>query len=405
MFRLAACFVAIALLFHGPQGQAEERGTIIDSMDVLSFKPTSEKCKVQLVPGREGGALQFTFEKDARSSFAVGKSRGQPDWEQAEGISFWVRGDGTEQFAGLQFIWNEDYALRYDYGFWVRGNEWTKVVVPWRDLLPVTSKEGAQPVAAGKNSPSKLGPMWFGKWWYWRDYPALSFAVDDIRLEAKVPLAGIAPTAAAAGGDGLARVRAKLRDGKPLEVVTMGDSLTDTAHWANREVNWPMLFNASAAERFKSTVKLVNPAIGGTELRQNLVLIPRWTHGTPRPDLVTVCFGGNDYNSGMRGKMYHATMCDAIDRIRRATGGEAEVLVMTTCPGADAWDTYADLAEAARLAAKEKHAGLADTYSAFHAVEKSRRDGLFVNDRVHLSPAGHRLVADTVLQAISPRPE
>jgi lysophospholipase L1-like esterase len=78
---------------------------------------------------------------------------------------------------------------------------------------------------------------------------------------------------------------------------------------------------------------------------------------------------------------------------------------MTTCPGADAWDTYEELANAARRAAADKQAGLADTYLAFHAVGPADRDSLFVHDRVHLSPAGHQLVLQTVMGALAPTAE
>jgi lysophospholipase L1-like esterase len=60
----------------------------------------------------------------------------------------------------------------------------------------------------------------------------------------------------------------------------------------------------------------------------------------------------------------------------------------------------AELAEACRKAAAEKNAGLADTFAAFHTAGKENRERLYVNDKVHLGPPGHELVAETVLKAI-----
>jgi hypothetical protein len=54
-------------------------------------------------------------------------------------------------------------------------------------------------------------------------------------------------------------------------------------------------------EKYRSGVTLVNPAIGGTQLRQNLVLLPRGLAQAPQPDLVLIRFGGNDWEAGMRG--------------------------------------------------------------------------------------------------------
>ena len=43
---------------------------------------------------------------------------------------------------------------------------------------------------------------------------------------------------------------------------------------------------------------------------------------------------------------------------------------------------------------------LADTEKAFRGAKKGPKEALFVDDRVHLSRAGHELVAETVLDAI-----
>src|SRR5271157_915869 len=54
------------------------------------------------------------------------------------------------------------------------------------------------------------------------------------------------------------------------------DSLTDKRHWANREVCWVDLLRQGLKDAYRSDVTIVNPAIGGTQLRQNVILIPRW---------------------------------------------------------------------------------------------------------------------------------
>ena len=103
----------------------------------------------------------------------------------------------------------------------------------------------------------------------------------------------------------------------------------------------------------------------------------------------------------MRGEEFRRACDDAVDRIRRATKGKSDVLIMTTNPAASRWTEARELAEACRLAAQDRHAGLADTEHAFHAAGKVDRNRLFVDDRVHLSRAGHELVAETVLAAIA----
>jgi lysophospholipase L1-like esterase len=143
----------------------------------------------------------------------------------------------------------------------------------------------------------------------------------------------------------------------------------------------------------------VNPAIGGTQLRQGMVLTPRWLDSHPEPDLVTFCYGGNDWGAGMRGEQFSESCADAIDRVRRATRGTADVLLLTTVPSRKSWTTLAELAVACRSAATSRKAGLADAEKAFLAAGKEKKD-LFVWDETHLGAVGHELMARVVLEAI-----
>ena len=228
----------------------------------------------------------------------------------------------------------------------------------------------------------------------------MTFAIDEIRLESTIDRDHKTQRPESAP---MARVRDKLKTGKPVTIVTMGDSLTDKRHWANRQVCWIDLLRDRLKERYRSDVNLVNPAIGGTQLRQNMILLPRWLELAPEPDLVTIFFGGNDWDAGMRGEEFTRAL-----RGRRETasgGPRAErsrhVLLITTNPAASRWTETADLAEACRRAARSKNCGLADTEHAFHYAGREDRDHLYVDDRVHLSRAGHEVVADTILKAIA----
>jgi lysophospholipase L1-like esterase len=390
------CSVLLYLLMLGccaPSVWAQ--GTLINAMDEVNFQP-SDKSKIELVEGKVGKALKFSFENDAKGAFIRGSGRANPEWDKAAGFSFWVKGDGSHYLGGIEFVWNEDYSARYAYAFPISGTEWQKIVVPWRHLVPELPQATKLIDAKIGKAPSKLGALWFGKWWYWRDYAAHSYAIDEIRLEPEIALDAneYRPV-----GAPLERVLAKLKAGLPITIVTMGDSLTDYNHWANKETNWPTLLKKSIKEKYNSEVTIVNPAIGGTLLTQNLVLMPRWTSDT-QPDLVTVLFGFNDYSSGMRGAQFGETLKDAVDRIRLATRGGADVLLLTTAPSLDNGQTFSELAEAGRLAAKEKNAGLADTYSAFQAVEEEKKPSLYVHDKVHLAAPGHAIVAQKVLEAL-----
>jgi lysophospholipase L1-like esterase len=391
-------WILLAIVLAAAPGQSADDAALIHALDKPDRFRAGEKGKIEVVDGKVDKALRFIYPEKCQNVYIMTGIRGKPEWDDAAGFSFWVKGDGSDHFGGLQFIYDEDYAVRYDFMFPIKSTQWTKVTVAWEDLIPVLPGPKSVPIGPGAvNKPSKLSALWFGKWWYWRDYAACSFAVDELRLEKKIERGRNSP---APTGSPLARTLAKLKEGKPITIVTMGDSLTDTAHWANREVCWPALLQKQLEGKYKSKVTIINPAIGGTQLRQNLVLMPRWLAQTAEPDLVTVCFGGNDWDSGMRGPQFEETVADGIARIRRATADKSDVLIMTTLPTVAQWTTRNELGEACRRAARAGNAGLADTEHAFHEAGKDDKDKLYCKDKVHLGPVGHELMARIVLEAI-----
>lgn len=389
----------------GPATAAVDRSALIFTMDAAQHRPgTFGKAKtsvgtIEVVPGKVGNACRFAFVEGASGGFFTGAVQADEAWDRAAGFSFWLKGDGSSNWGGLELIDRSDYRLRYGYCFPLDSTEWRKITVPWCDLIP--ELPAGLPVGPEDGyAPSRFGNLWFGKWYYWRDYPAHSFTVDEIRLESAIEIdrANYTPDA-----PGLPRLQASLEAGKPVTIVTMGDSLSDKRHWANRETLWSNLLARGIEDRYASKVSVVNPAIGGTQLTQNLVLMPRWLRDTPEPDLVTMWFGYNDWDGGMRGDHFRRMLGLAVDRIRRMTHGKSEVLLITTCPSVARWDTMEELVEAVRAAAMEKRTGLADVSAAFHkaGANEASRPLLFCSDKTHLGQKGHELAAATILAAIT----
>jgi len=391
------------LVFVACAARAADSSLVFD-MDTIRHQPgvvgpqKAPVGTVELVEGKAGRACRFRFGTNNQSGFFTASVRPTPAWDRAAGFSFWVRGDGSTNWGGLELIDGSDYALRYGYCFPIHSTEWRQITVAWRDLVPELPK-GQVVGAKGGYAPSRFGNLWFGKWFYWRDFPACSFAIDQVALE---PALELDTTDYTPAQPGTPRLLARLKARQPVTLVTMGDSLTDKRHWANRSVLWAELLAAQLKAAFGSEVKLVNPALGGTQLTHNLVLMPRWIEDTPEPDLVTVWFGYNDWDGGARGDDWRDKTRLAVDRIRRMTKGRAEVLLITTCPALGRWNTMDELAAATRTMAAEMKAGLADVAAAFHAqgTEETQRAALFAWDKTHLGAAGHRLAAETVLQAI-----
>ncbi|HEX4000426.1 MAG TPA: GDSL-type esterase/lipase family protein [Pirellulales bacterium] len=343
-----------------------------------------------------GKAMKLSFPEGASGGFIMASIPSTAGWDRAAGFSLWIKGDGSSHWGGIELIDKNNFGLRYAYCFPIDSHAWRKIDVAWSDLLP----ELAGPLIGVKGGydPSGFGYLAFGKWFFWRDYPAESYTVGPIALASKIETLAIPPIES-----GLKRVAAKFRAHQPVTIVTMGDSLSDPHHWSNRPTLWSELLVKEIKDRYKSIATLVNPAIGGTTLSQNTILMPRWSPDAPAPDLVTVWFGGNDWDSNVRGPRFAEYLRVAVDRIRRQTHGSADILLMTTLPSRSRWETTRELERAVREVAAEKKTGFLDIAAEFRkapSADAAAKRQYWGWDNVHLGQKGHEIVAAAVLKAL-----
>ena len=104
-------FLSLALLVLVPSASSRE-GELIASMDEMRFSAPKEKGSASLVDGKVGKAVRFRFEADAPGTFFTSQIHGRPEWDKADGFSFWVRGEDADGFGGLEFIYDDDFAVR-----------------------------------------------------------------------------------------------------------------------------------------------------------------------------------------------------------------------------------------------------------------------------------------------------
>lgn len=399
---IAICLVCVSLVCAAQENDAP---MVIMDMDMIEHSVGvfgEEKTPVgtiELVEGRFGKACKFSFVEGSLGGFFTAQVATTPDWDAADGISFWVKGDGSDSWAGLHFIDANDWGYRYEYWFPIDSTEWKKITVPWHDLIP---ERPSAPLIdpEGGYMPSRLGRLYFGRRVRSWHLPAHSFTVDRITLEPTLPTDTTDYTAESMG---TARFMKKLKAGEAVTIVTMGDSLSDKHHWANRDILWSEILAENIRQAYEVDVSLVNPAVGGSQLTQGLIRMPGWIRTAPQPDLVTVWFGGNDWEAGMRGEEFKEMLRFAVDRIRRMTQGRSEILLITSIPSLASWDDRAEMAEAVRLVAREKKTALADVDYVFHEIGQwsDRKPQLYAWDEVHLGGYGHHVVADTAFKAIA----
>ena len=147
---------------------AAESPNVIFDMDTVRHRPgeavNSAQQKVpvgsvELVNGKFGKAVQFSF-AGVGPGFMTASVQASPNWNRADGFSFYVKGDGSTNWAGLELIDRDDYSLRYGYCFPLDSTEWRKMAVRWRDLTP----ELAGPLVDAERG---YAPARFGIWASW----------------------------------------------------------------------------------------------------------------------------------------------------------------------------------------------------------------------------------------------
>ena len=112
---------ALAVALVAASASAETPTVVLD-MDTVRHRMTEVVNKeeqkvpagtVELTDGKVGKACRFTFVDGARSGFAAATLRGDTSgWESAAGLRFWVKGDGSASWGGLELIDASDFSLR-----------------------------------------------------------------------------------------------------------------------------------------------------------------------------------------------------------------------------------------------------------------------------------------------------
>ena len=159
-------------------------GNVIDSMDEVRFRAPKEK-------GRPNWSRARSARRSGSPSRRTPAAPSSPATSAAAGLGqggrHLVLGQGRRLrlFGGLQLIYDDDFAVRYDFCFPIKGKEWTKVTVAWDDFVPVLpGAEGeAARAARRQRRRRRSAPCGSASGGTGATIPAHSFAIDEIRLE------------------------------------------------------------------------------------------------------------------------------------------------------------------------------------------------------------------------------
>lgn len=351
--------------------------------------------------------------------------------EEAQGISFWVRGDGSLLHGTIVVgpagagSWQQGFVhagmTGHAFYFPLADTNWHRITAPWADFIP----EGPHPAIGteGGLRPGDIRVLRIGnRWKYWRNYdayPRFSYEIDQVELvyDARdtstasprgtgTPACVPTPpdTGTIAHATTAQDVIDKMRRGKPVRILCVGDSITAGAGTTPDRRYW-RLVEPRLREAFRNEgISVEGWGIGGATLLDALPWI-EWILGPEPPDLVTLMFGTNDCSTYDE-TFFRWCLSQFIDRTARASRGRTAVLPFATLPGRGDYFTKTDrYAEQVRLVCAERHLPFLDLSASFKGLGEEAMGPLF-GDGVHLNTNGHEFVAGALCEFLQePRQE
>ncbi|MBN8216373.1 MAG: SGNH/GDSL hydrolase family protein [Spirochaetes bacterium] len=338
------------------------------------------------------GAIQVTLPGEATRTLSRSWVPGSAAWDATAGLSFWVKGDGSENFSCLAVVGAYSYAFYFP----LKDTQWHQVTATWAEFAP-EGQTGAIGGAGGM-PPSAINAIRVGTRWTIfhnnQNIPPHSFSIDRIQLEEKLdPPAPVPPSR------DFKEILALLKEKKPLRIQCMGDSITAGTSLVDRERSRYAVLSEDLLRRWTGNTSLVaySRAVGGARSTDQRAWVPRDFVG-PTPDLMTLWIGYNDKSGAYTREYYKQSVNDYLDRVARFTRGRTAFLLIATGPGCGARFTMMDdYAEVIREIGRERKLPVVDMNRALKALGRDAIEGYFA-DMAHPNEKGHRLVAETLCE-------
>lgn len=187
----------------------------------------------------------------------------------------------------------------------------------------------------------------------------------------------------------------KLQRGESVTLVALGDSITYGLGLddPNRDT-YHQIFAAALREAYgHAWLRVINSGVNGDSSAQGLARLERDVLAY-QPDLVTILFGGNDYQQRYLPADLQKNLRSLIKRIRAST--KAEIILLT--PPWEGQEADTPYVQAVRGVAQAEGVVLADCDAALRETERDSR-GLFAYKWDHPKEYSHVVMARELLRA------
>ncbi len=318
-----------------------------------------------------------------------------PPASRSDGISFEVRGDGSTSYASIFFASgsNRDVGLGYEAIFPLDSKDWKTVTLRWDSF--VQSYIPWDPKVVDNDSSPQIDPsqlrligFGFGRYMF-KFYPKQAhFQIRNVQLAAHLPKPEVP-----AFSKGWSHTDSLLGTGQTIKMLLIGDSITEFGN----DHSYAVFFGKKITAKWGNPVEVANCGIRGHSIRGGMIILPRSIRTMPDPDLVFIMFGANDSTALGKKKEFNKEtfknyLEELIDRVRIATGGKADVCLMSGVVRIDPKTGKSEkiieqIVGAVKEAAVEKQTAYVDTFATYQTFTAAQQKQYYLG-KVHMNPAG-----------------
>ena len=319
---------------------------------------------------------------------------GQDTQKTYQGISFRVRGDGSDEWGCIGI----NNGLRFGgvYYFPVKSTDWVEYRVAFSDMAPACDHTPGLPrtIAVGDLGSLSLGDRWkigTGN----LDRPTFRYEVTDLKLLPEIPARFEAkPLRPMPLRDAVA----KMKKGEQIRIICFGDSITAGTSLRNRAVErYAALLGPALAKHFNNPgITSHCAATGGAHGYESVAWLDRDLQ-EGLPDVATMLIGYNNCSSAQSPEMYRKHLSMWVERLTELTQGKCAIVLIPTVPGVPRFTTQDYMAKITREVAKEYGCTVAPIDEAIRRMGPLTYKKQYLADTVHPNAEGHKFFCNILL--------
>jgi lysophospholipase L1-like esterase len=396
---LCSVFNAISII-------AAEDSLLIDDFEDLSrwqvMHPTNF-AEIHADDEAHEGKSALAVKVVSSRGFVNRKIKSDATWDEAGGISFWLKGDGSKEWGCVRlegvFQWLAVFPLN--------NKEWHEVRFAWADFAaPCTigCAEAYKPSATAAISFGRLVHFLHPDDKPFSNAASLSFSIDELRIiknisssRPRVPLAQFAS---------FEKVEKKLKNNEPVSILSLGDSTSIG--------KYPGFLGKELSRHYgNDKIKVYKRAIAGGTTSTNRAWLKPDMEGV-EPDIVMLMIGHNQCPRSVAqlkpdsAKNFVADFVLYLEEVAGITRTAPCAIIMTPNPsgGSDeSWPVFDSFADGLRdICRQNRHVILADLYQHFKTFAREDYKLKFAADGIHPNTEGEREIARVLFKGIVPTP-